>query len=255
MAAWIEYQERVAEFFRTLGLDAQTNVRCHGVRTVHNIDVVVTSRHAGMAVTWIVECKLWKSRVSKDRVLALRAIVDDLGADRGILMAENGYQSGALEAATKTSTMLTSLADLSETLSHELGLAKLRILFARVEACRDRYWDLDKSVRIQYGLRPDLQVWGYSGENVILAVRETLISAFLDGFPLTYDRLLRSASAWSSRRLDFGTFGAAAIPTPDELFQVLDSEVAELERRLDRAESPTRNHNRESPPGASVRDN
>jgi hypothetical protein len=34
-------------------------------------------------IVWIVECKHWKTAVSKLHVLDLREIVSDIGADRG----------------------------------------------------------------------------------------------------------------------------------------------------------------------------
>lgn len=74
-APWRDYQEEAAEFFRSLGLDASTNVSVDGVRTTHDVDVLVRSHHAGFDVLWLVECKLWKTPVSKLHVLALREIV------------------------------------------------------------------------------------------------------------------------------------------------------------------------------------
>ena len=50
---WKEYQEEAASFFKSLGLDASTDVTVDGVRTTHDIDVLVKSRHAGFEVTWI----------------------------------------------------------------------------------------------------------------------------------------------------------------------------------------------------------
>src|SRR5262245_38306209 len=125
MTAWNDFQEDVAQFFRELGLDAKTNQTIKGIRTNHAIDVLVRSKHAGLEITWIVECKAWNSAVPKEKVLALRAIVEDTGSDRGFIMAENGYQSGALEAARLTNILLTSLADLKETLNLELGISRL----------------------------------------------------------------------------------------------------------------------------------
>lgn len=52
MAGWSDYQEEVARFFRELGLDARTNVTIDGVRTTHDVDVVVRSRHTGLEVVW-----------------------------------------------------------------------------------------------------------------------------------------------------------------------------------------------------------
>jgi hypothetical protein len=106
---WKDYQEEAAALFRSMGLDATTDVTLQGVRTRHDIDVVVKSHHAGFDVTWLVECKHWKAPVSKLHVLALREIVSDLGADRGILLCEAGFQSGAIEAANLTNVQVTSL--------------------------------------------------------------------------------------------------------------------------------------------------
>jgi restriction system protein len=62
---WKDYQENTAEFFRSLGLDAKTNFSVHGVRTQHDVDVLVTFGHVGFEVKWIIECKHWESKVSK----------------------------------------------------------------------------------------------------------------------------------------------------------------------------------------------
>lgn len=97
MSAWNRYQEEVASFFRSLGLEAETNATVQGIRTSHDIDVLVCSSHVGFDLIWIVECKHWGKRVSKLHVLALREIVADVGADRGILMAESGFQQGPLK--------------------------------------------------------------------------------------------------------------------------------------------------------------
>jgi restriction system protein len=112
MADWSDYQENTAEFFRNIGLYAMTDETIRGARTSHNVDVVVRSNHLGFDLLWLVECKHWNTPVSKLHVLALREIVSDTGADRGIMMAESGYQSGAVEAANLTNVQLTSLAEL-----------------------------------------------------------------------------------------------------------------------------------------------
>ena len=47
MPAWKDYQEEAAEFFRSLGLDANTDVNIQGVRTKHDVDVLVKSHITG----------------------------------------------------------------------------------------------------------------------------------------------------------------------------------------------------------------
>jgi restriction system protein len=159
---WQEYQEEVSAFFRSLGLDATTNHSVQGVRTSHDIDVYVRSHHVGFDVVWIVECKHWSTPVTKLHVLALREIVTDLGADRGVLLCETGFQSGALEAATLTNVHATSLSALRGTASAELTAMRLRELFDRAESCGVRYWNIPKGARIEAGLRPGGGS-GYSG--------------------------------------------------------------------------------------------
>lgn len=116
---WFQYQEDVAEFFRTLGVRAQPNVRVQGARGTHDVDVLVEFESAGIAVTWVVECKRWSRPVGKDRVLVLSGVVDDIGADRGLIVSEAGYQAGAIRATEQTNLTLTSLADLSENTNEE----------------------------------------------------------------------------------------------------------------------------------------
>lgn len=185
---WNEYQEEAAAFFRSLGLEASTNVRKSGVRTTHDIDVLVTLDVAGAEVTWIIECKHWKNPVSKLHVLALREIVNDLGVDRGIILCEVGFQSGALEAATLTNVRVSSLAELTQTSRDALGSFRLRELLGRVSSCRERYWELPKEVRIEKGLRPDFHTIDlYTGIFVVEVAEKYIGLAFRSAYPILVD--------------------------------------------------------------------
>lgn len=113
---WREYQEATAAVFRRLGCDAVVEFQAQGVRAKHDIDVYVSFLRQSIKCTWIIECKLWKNRVPKEKVLALKSIVDDLGADRGIIFSEAGFQPGAQDAARGTNiTLVTSLKDFEQT--------------------------------------------------------------------------------------------------------------------------------------------
>ena len=186
---WKDYQEEAAGFFRNLGLDAQTDVTTKGVRTTHDVDVLVKSHHAGFDVTWIVECKHWKTKVSKLHVLALREIVADTGADRGILLSEIGFQSGAIEAASLTNVLVTSLAEARVKSEHDINAMRLRDLYDRLEACRECYWEIPKGARIEHGLRPDVGDCGYSGSTVISAVEDLLARGLRGRYPFTIDTM------------------------------------------------------------------
>ena len=181
---WKEYQEEAAGFFRSLGLEAETDVTVQGVRTTHDIDVLVKSKHAGFEVTWIVECKLWNTKVTKLHVLALREIVSDTGADRGILLAENGFQSGAGEACALTNVHLTSLHNVMITASHDVMSMRLREAYDRILDCKTLYWDIPKWLRIEHELRPDVGETGYSGNNVIEILEDLAAKGFRGVYPI-----------------------------------------------------------------------
>jgi len=220
--SWREYQEEVARFFRSLGLEAITNFTVQGVRTTHDVDVLVKSHHAGFDVVWIVECKDWARAVTKLHVLALREIVADMGADRGILLSESGFQSGAVEAAALTNVHVTSLANLRKTASAEITAMRLREVYDRVEACRERYWNIPKETRIRAGLRPDVGVAGYSSIQVIDLSSELMTRAFRGSYPFEIDSM--------GAILMFGS--ARQFSSPNEILSFVEPIIAELETKL-----------------------
>lgn len=225
MTNWQQYQEDAADFFRSLGLQAETNVTLQGVRTKHDIDVVVKSVHVGFEITWLVECKHWKSPVTKLHVLGLREIVSDLGADRGILLCEAGFQSGAIEAANLTNVQITSLAALDISARNDLSAMRLRELFDRIENCNDRYWDIDKARRIEIGLRPDMGENGYSGTRVIEIVRELISRSFRGLFPIAIDPFTRHSYPEFPEIFESGL----------AVVEMLEPMITELEKKLDDA--------------------
>lgn len=115
---WRHYQDEVAAFFKRQGCHVEVEEIVQGVRGKHEVDVHVKFLRSGIECTWIVECKLWKSKVPKEKVMALKSIVDDVGADRGIIVSEKGFQSGALDAVRNTNiTLVTSIEEFEKTAS------------------------------------------------------------------------------------------------------------------------------------------
>jgi len=96
---WREYQQRAADFFRRLGLTAIVEHEVEGARGHHAVNVYVEGLFHGIPLKWVVECKAWKTNVPKEKVMALSSIVQDVGADRGFLLSETGFQAGAIRAA------------------------------------------------------------------------------------------------------------------------------------------------------------
>lgn len=226
---WKGYQEETAEFFRSLGLSASTDVTLKGVRTSHDVDVLVTIDVAGFSVKWIVECKHWKDPVNKLHVIALREIVADLGADRGIILCEVGFQSGAIEAANLTNVQVSSLAELSIESKDAIASARLRDLFDRTESCRNRYWDIPKGIRIDTGLRPDLgDADVYSGAFVTEVTEKYLTRAFRGTFPIPVDPF---------DTMKFSRPLPEILANPGEVLAAFDYIILELEEKLNAAEA------------------
>ena len=125
---WRDYQEAVAEAFRNLGCSAEVNKTVAGARGSHNIDVFVTFDKFGHECRWIIECKLRSSPVDKSVVQTLQSIVQNTGADRGVIFCENGFQSGAHTAAQNTKVLLQgSLEDFKQTAHLDMSRIQLAL--------------------------------------------------------------------------------------------------------------------------------
>jgi hypothetical protein len=161
--------------------------------------------------------------VSKLHVLALRGIVTDLGADKGVLLSEAGFQSGAQEAANLTNVELTSIRDLRENASGNVYAMRLRDLFDRVGVCKDRYWGISKDDRIKFGLRADVNEHPYSGARVADMCLDLLTRAFRGTYPFKSDAI--DAYLLFGRDKEFGS--------PMEVALLVEKKVSELERKLD----------------------
>jgi hypothetical protein len=146
MKPWEQYQHQAAGLLRELGFSAEVDASLTEANgTVNAIDVAARRTVAGVELLWIVECKYWKRRVSIEKVDALWSRVLKLGADRGLLMSESGFQSGAIRTAKEKNITLTSLDDLRANAADE-------ILAARVAVAEKSLMDL--SLRVNRDLRP-----------------------------------------------------------------------------------------------------
>ena len=115
--SWHQYQEKAAECFRRLGFSADTDVQLG----MDRIDVVVRLQRFWVPILWIVECKPWKCAVSADKVLRLSSAAQHLGADKGFLLSESGFQAGAVRSASSTNVVLTDLEGLKSAALTELA--------------------------------------------------------------------------------------------------------------------------------------
>ncbi len=97
---WRVFQERVADRFRRIPICRVTvGEKLKGAIANHEVDVVarIGSPDHNIVITVLIECKFWKNRVPQGELIKLKAIVDDVGADRGYLVSEVGHQKGKRE--------------------------------------------------------------------------------------------------------------------------------------------------------------
>jgi Restriction endonuclease len=135
--AWKEYQEAAAAHYRALGLFAQTDQVLQGMRGKHAVDIVVRGYRAGVEFLWLVECKWWNRRVPKSVVVTLAGIMQDVGADRGIVLSRRGFQSGASTMANKSNITLTGLDELVADTEDDYIEYQCGVLRKRCEAIID----------------------------------------------------------------------------------------------------------------------
>lgn len=150
---WYTFQEKIKNHFSDLGVIAETNVTIKGVRTSHDVDILVTSKYLGQNIKWIVEAKHWNNNIPKLHVLALKNIVDETGADKGFIISQKGFQSGAIEAAYNTNITLLTFEQFISSTNDIIEDKILDTYIERFICSQTRYWSHSKEVRIKYGLR------------------------------------------------------------------------------------------------------
>jgi hypothetical protein len=191
--AWFNFQEEIKEYFNSIGAEAETNVRVKGVRTYHDIDVLVKTKFLGEDLSWIVEAKHWKSKVTKAQVLALRSIVDDIGADRGFIISISGFQRGAFEAADRTNVKLKTFDEMKIETKGLIEAEVLKTYNKRLLLIENRYWSHSKKNRIKYGLRHDLLDFSmrFTGQQILTTARAAILAAEERNYPIELESFMK----------------------------------------------------------------
>lgn len=172
---WKQYQNETAEFFRSLGCDAEVEAKVVGIRAEHKIDVWVRFKKFGLETRWVIECKYWNSAVPKEKVLALRTIVEDVGADRGILISTAGFQSGAVRSSEKTNITLTNLDGLKETAQEDFVTSVLHRLEIRAAELKHALHDLYTTEQTRPNLWTSKFRPGVDGSSIIRTIGQLAV--------------------------------------------------------------------------------
>lgn len=190
---WQLYQARAAAVFERLGCSVAVDAAVEGARSTHKVDVAVRFSGWGLPQLWIVECKYLKRRVTKASVETLKSIVDDVGANKGFILSEVGFQPGAISAANITSISLLSIADLQEAVAPDVQRLLLAQLEAESLALREALLALQTTSRQgrETVVRGKPGVHGHhlmSGLGALLFLLEAINGAKLHKYPMTIPR-------------------------------------------------------------------
>lgn len=103
---WEDLQQKVAEIFVEIGYKTEIGKDIETVRGTINIDVFSVDENQSPNIVYLCECKHWERRVPKTIVQAFRTVVQDFGANFGIIISKRGFQKGAYDAARNTNINL-----------------------------------------------------------------------------------------------------------------------------------------------------
>jgi hypothetical protein len=126
---WRKFEKTIASIHKFAEMGARVIQDDHVTGKVtkrrRQIDVSVRFTHGFSEYLLIVECKNYKHRVPVRDVEALRTKMQDVGADRAVMVTTVGYQAGAIETARAYNIELRTL---SEEISDWVNIVKRQIV-------------------------------------------------------------------------------------------------------------------------------
>jgi hypothetical protein len=104
-AEWRQYEAQIADWAKQLTGDTakvQTNVKLPGRQSGVDRQVDVTGEFAGGAVesaTAVIDAKLYSRKLTVSEVSSFAVLVEDVGADFGVLVTNQGFSAAAQRLA------------------------------------------------------------------------------------------------------------------------------------------------------------
>ncbi len=222
---WFNFQEEIKVHFNNIGCTAETNIQIQGVRTNHDIDILVQTKFLGHNLMWLVEAKCWNKRVSKLHVLALRQIVDDVGADKGFIISNKGFQKGAIEAIKNTNIHLLTFDKLKELTNFTIQNVILNNYLSRVNLIVCRYFSHSKDIRKKYELKTNIEDLGnFNVYILLLRVAEAIKAGKKNEYPIDGSSLMNEQ------------FGEKLIDDFNQLVNWLNLNLLVIDERIFKAE-------------------
>lgn len=233
---WHQYQTDAATVFARLGCNVAVDAKLTGARAEHRIDVKVEVSKWGVSHLWIVECKHQKRRVTKAAVEALKSIVQDVGADKGFLLSEVGFQPAANAAAALTNVSLLSLRELVAASSHDLAQYRLALLEVEALSLLKLLRNLQTVVsedRIftTYRSKPGVDLHALAGEGSLVFLISALQGAKIGEFTYWLPRVFPQTNKQNVKLVDLQT----ALIEGSRLVAEVSHWYSKQEERMERA--------------------
>lgn len=92
---WQDLQTGVQRIFRNVGLRADVEVDLETPRGSVNVDVLAVDVRSVDKIRYIVECKNWGSAVPQSVVHSFTTVMQETGANIGLIISKHGLQQGA----------------------------------------------------------------------------------------------------------------------------------------------------------------
>lgn len=131
---WKDLQAKVREIYEDLGCEAKENIPVKGARSKHKIDVLAIFEFGGHKFRIVVECKYWSTRVKKTQVASLLGVLADIGAEKGIIVSKQGFQSGAYRLASYTPIDLLTFGELKNNSERFIEKFKVQTALERIQS-------------------------------------------------------------------------------------------------------------------------
>jgi restriction system protein len=112
--SWQELQLHTSRILSEAGFTTEIEKNVPSARGISNIDVYAEENLSGRKNIILIECKYWKSNVDKSVIHSFRSIIDDIGANSGIIVTMNGFQRGSFEASQFSNVELVTWSEFQD---------------------------------------------------------------------------------------------------------------------------------------------
>lgn len=147
-------ERQIADLFTRNGYEAELNVVRNGRSGApHEIDVLARRSDQLTATSTLLECKAWSEPISKEVVAKTSLVMRDVGVNHAIVVALDGWTTGAADTAREVGVELWGPDELAERLGHHAlsGLRSAPVVEAQGFECTVEPAQAEQLIRKEAG--------------------------------------------------------------------------------------------------------